>query len=317
MRRFFEPSEVPADWAASAVTIGKFDGVHAGHRAVIGELRTKAETAGLRSVVVTFDRHPLRLLAPEKCPESLTSNEQKLELLEEAGVDATLMLRFDEQRSGQEPEDFVREVLVGALRARLVLVGEDFRFGRRGRGDVELLRRLGAEHGFRVELIPDVRPDGERRASSTWIRELLEQGRVREVSLLLGRHPSVRSTVVRGEQRGRLLGFPTANLHPQLEGFLPADGVYAGYLVVDGERHPAAISIGNNPTFEGVPARQLEAWAIDRDFDLYDRRVEVEFVEYLRPMQKFDGIDPLIAQLKADEADARRILDVPAAPQER
>ena len=313
---FFETLEaVPAGFGPSAVTIGKFDGVHTGHRAVLARLREVAADGGLRSAVVTFDRHPLSLLAPAFCPAPLVSNAQKRELLADAGIDATLMLTFDQQLADLEPEEFVRRVLVDALGARVVLAGSDFRFGRKGAGDVGVLRQLGAEHGFEVVLIDDVRtgedrPEAsERRASSTWIREALQAGRVAEAARVLGRNASVRSVVVPGERRGRELGYPTANLDPaRLEGFLPADGVYAAWATVDGVRHPAAVSIGNNPTFDGVPQHQAEAHLLDVDLDLYGREIRLDFVDFVRGMEKFDDLDTLIAAIRGDADTARRIL---------
>lgn len=308
-------SAVPAGFGPSAVTVGKFDGVHSGHRAVLARLRAlAAERGGLASTVVTFDRNPLSVLAPERCPNPLVSNAQKVDLLAASGIDATLMLTFDHALSTLEPEEFVRIVLVDALHARLVLAGSDFRFGRRGAGDVAALTRLGAEHGFEVALIDDVREGSERgarRASSTWVREALEAGAVDEAARVLGRPPVVRSVIVEGERRGRELGFPTANLDPaRLEGFLPADGVYAAWADVDGVRYPAAVSIGNNPTFEGVPQHQAEAHLLDVDLDLYGRTIELAFVARLRGMERFDSLDALIDAIRADADAARRALSV-------
>ncbi|QNO38584.1 bifunctional riboflavin kinase/FAD synthetase [Protaetiibacter sp. SSC-01] len=306
---------VPAGYGPSAVTIGKFDGVHSGHRAILARLRALAEERGdLASVVVTFDRHPLSLLAPAFCPNPLVSNPQKVHLLADSGIDATLMLTFDQALADLEPEEFVRRVLVEALDARLVLAGSDFRFGREGAGDVTVLKELGRVHGFEVALIDDVREGserGERRASSTWIREALEAGAVDEAARVLGRPPVVRSVVIEGERRGRELGFPTANLDPaRLEGFLPADGVYAAWATVDGVRYPSAVSIGNNPTFEGVPQHQAEAHLLDVDLDLYGRTIELAFVARLRGMARFDSLDELIAAIRADADAARRALAV-------
>jgi riboflavin kinase/FMN adenylyltransferase len=316
MEFFDSLAAVPAGFGPSAVTIGKFDGVHTGHRAVLARLRDAASAAGLTSTVVTFDRHPLSLLAPAFCPSSLVSNAQKAELLAESGVDATLMLEFDQGLADLEPREFVERVLVDALDTRLVLAGGDFRFGRKGAGDISVLRELGAEHGFELVRIDDVREGsgpGERRASSTWVREALEAGDVEVAARVLGRSPAVRSVVVEGERRGRELGFPTANLDPErLEGFLPADGVYAAWATVDGVRHPSAVSIGNNPTFDGVPQHQAEAHLLDVDLDLYGRTIELEFVARIRGMERFDGLDPLIAAIRADAAAARRILAVTA-----
>jgi riboflavin kinase/FMN adenylyltransferase len=308
MQLYTSLDQVPEDFGPSAVTIGKFDGVHSGHRAVIGELISLAEAQDLVPTIVTFDRHPLALLRPESCPESLISNEQKIERLAAAGVQATLILTFDRAFSEQSPEDFVRRVLADALHARIVFVGSDFRYGAKGGGNVETLEAAGVEYGFDVHLVDDVRAREGRRASSTWIREELAAGHIREATELLGAFPSVRSTVVHGEMRGRELGFPTANLKPDPEGLIPADGVYAGWLTVDGATYPAAISVGNNPTFEGVPARQVEAYVLDRDIDLYDKTVEIAFVDRVRGMTKFDGIDELIAGIRDDVLRVREIL---------
>jgi riboflavin kinase/FMN adenylyltransferase len=310
MRIFDGLETVPTGFGPSAVTIGKFDGVHPGHRAVIAELNAVAAEKHLDAVVVTFDRNPLSLLAPDKCPESLVSNGKKLELLEAAGVDATLVLEFTRAFSSQLPEEFVRSVLVDALHARVVFVGADFRFGVRGSGTVELLDLLGREYGFEVRHIPEVAAGGadSRRASSTWIRELLTAGDVAEATVQLGRPHSIRSTVVHGQQRGRELGYPTANLSPDLEGFIPRDGVYAAWATVPAGRFGAAVSIGNNPTFEGVPQKQVEAHLLDQKLDLYGDTIELEFVEYIRPMNKFESADALAAQMQLDEQRVRAVL---------
>ncbi|WP_285041891.1 bifunctional riboflavin kinase/FAD synthetase [Plantibacter sp. LMC-P-059a] len=309
MITFTELDEVPDGFGPSAVTIGKFDGVHSGHRAVIAALLEAAAADGLNSVAVTFDRNPLSLINPDRCPASLVSNEQKLGLLASAGVDAALLLRFDETLAQLTPEEFVTSILVGALHAKRVLVGEDFRFGHRGLGTVATLESFGEVYGFSVHVVDDVRPEGGRRVSSTWIRELLEEGDVREASRLLGRPPEVRGIVVHGAKRGRELGFPTANLSPDSQGLIPADGVYAGWLRWRGRSYPAAISVGNNPTFDGVPQKQVEAYVLDEtDLDLYDDEVEVRFVERIRGMVAFTGIEPLIVQMTDDVERARRML---------
>jgi len=311
MLAWFALSEVPLDFGPSAVTIGKFDGVHAGHLAVIDELRKAAAARGLSAAVVTFDRHPLALLHPQLCPVNLVSPAQKLELLAASGVDATLTLTFDQALSDVPAEEFVRQVLVNTLQARVVMVGADFRFGAGGRGNVDLLRAVASSEGFEVVVIDDVSPEGQRRVSSTWVRELLTEGRVDAAAELLGTLPTIRSVVVHGHQRGRALGYPTANLSPEIEGYIPADGVYAAWLTVGHERYAAAVSVGNNPTFEGVPEKQVEAHAIDQDLDLYGQGVEVSFVKYIRGMRKFSGAVALAEQMRSDEAEIRSILGVP------
>lgn len=310
---FRDPADVPPGFGPSVVAIGKFDGVHTGHRAVIDRARVEAAD-GAQVVAVTFDRNPLSVLRPDRCPPDVIGPHQKLELLERAGVDATLLLTFDEARAAQPAEEFVREVLVDALAARTVLVGRDFRFGAGGAGDPDLLERLGERDGFRVDVVDDVRAvHADRRVSSTWIREALAAGDIATAARLLGRAPSVWGEVVHGLKRGRELGYPTANLSPELEGFVPADGVYAGWLIdVDGARrisYPAAISIGTNPTFDDVHQRQVEVYVLDEtDLDLYGHHVEVRFVERVRGMAAFDGIDALLVQMADDVERVRGIL---------
>lgn len=309
---FRDRAEIPADFGPSAVAIGKFDGVHVGHQAVIERLRSDAAASDARAVAVTFDRNPLALLRPELCPESIVSLETKLELLAELELDATLVLTFDEEFAALAPEEFVQSYLVDALGATTVLVGDDFRFGRGGAGNPALLAELGPQHGFHIDVIEDVLlPDLERRASSSWIRELLGEGDVAEAARVLGRPVAVRGEVVHGHKRGRELGFPTANLSPLTDAIVPADGVYAGWLNDHdtGIRHPAAISVGTNPTFDDVLTRQVEAHVIDRDdLDLYGHRVTVEFAQRLRGMVAFEGIDALKEKMSTDVVEAREVL---------
>jgi len=311
---FRDPAEVPAGFGPSVVAIGKFDGVHSGHRAVIDRARVAAEDAGARVVAVTFDRNPLSLLRPELCPQPVCSVEQKLDLLAAAGVDATLVLRFDVQLAALEPRAFVEHVLLG-LGVVTVMVGDDFRFGHGGVGDPDLLAALGAELGFGVDVVGDVQGGG-RRVSSTWVRDLLAAGDVEGAARLLGRPHAVQGEVVHGLKRGRELGYPTANLSPDAEGFIPADGVYAGWLIdldVDGTavttRYPAAISVGTNPTFDDVPTRQVEAYVLDQtDLDLYGHRVQIHFTHRIRGMVAFEGVDALIVQMDDDVTRVRAAL---------
>jgi riboflavin kinase/FMN adenylyltransferase len=309
---FRSPEEVPSDFGPSAVAIGKFDGVHIGHRAVIDRLNEAAAASGSRSVVVTFDRNPLAILRPDRCPENVVTVDRKLELLSELGIDATLVLTFDEQLAARSADDFVADILVDALQVSTVLVGEDFRFGNRGAGTPALLRELGPRDGFTVEVVDDVYlPGSSRRVSSSWIRELLMEGDVAAASRVLGRNPDVRGEVVHGLKRGRELGFPTANLSTIVDAFVPADGVYAGWLVDHdtGIRHPSAISVGTNPTFDDVLVRQVEAHVLgETGLDLYGHDVTVEFVERLRGMVAFEGIEKLMEQMAADVTDAARVL---------
>ncbi|WP_309065218.1 bifunctional riboflavin kinase/FAD synthetase [Microbacterium sp.] len=309
---FRDPAEIPADFGRTVVAIGKFDGVHLGHQAVIRRMLEDAASTGARAVAVTFDRNPLAVIRPDRCPESIVDVERKLELLGEQDLDATLVLTFDEQLAARPAEDFVADILVSALRVQMVLVGRDFRFGRGGAGTPELLERLGREHGFEVEVVADVYlPGSDRRVSSTWIRELLAAGDVAGAARLLGRPVDVRGEVVHGLKRGRELGFPTANLSELVDSLVPADGVYAGWLRDHdtGIRHPAAISVGTNPTFDDVHRRQVEAHVLGaEDLDLYGHSVTVEFTEHLRGMVAFEGMDALREQIAADVAAAFAVL---------
>ncbi|MGN7948092.1 bifunctional riboflavin kinase/FAD synthetase [Microbacterium sp. 22215] len=312
---FRDPQEVPDDFGPSAVAIGKFDGVHSGHRAVIRRLKEIAASSGLKTVAVTFDRNPLAVLRPDRCPENVVTVDRKIELLGELELDATLLLTFDAELAARSAEDFVNSILVGALRVSTVLVGEDFRFGRGGAGTPALLRELGPKLGFTVEVVDDVfLDDSERRVSSTWIRELLMDGDVTTAARVLDRNVDVRGEVVHGLKRGRELGFPTANLSASVDSFVPGDGVYAGWLFdhETGIRHRAAISVGTNPTFDDVLERQVEAHVIgETDLDLYGHDVTVEFVERLRGMVAFEGIEKLKSQMTADVTDAERVLAAP------
>ena len=316
---FRDPAEVPAGFGPSVVAIGKFDGVHSGHRAVIDRARVAAAEASARVVAVTFDRNPLSLLRPELCLEPVSSIDQKLAQLADAGVDATLVLRFDEALAGLEPRAFVEHVLVGALGVVTVMVGDDFRFGRGGAGDPDMLVALGGEFGFAVDVVGDVQGGG-RRVSSSWVRDLLSAGAVEDAARLLGRPHAVQGEVVHGLKRGRELGFPTANLSTDAEGFVPADGVYAGWLVDLGDdaspshvvtRYPAAISVGTNPTFDDVAQRQVEAYVLDEThLDLYGHRVQVRFTHRIRGMVAFEGVERLVAQMTDDVARVRQALGV-------
>ncbi len=296
----------------SVVTIGAYDGVHLGHQAVIGDVKRLAEREGARSVVLTFDRHPATVVRPESAPQLLTSPEQRLELLAATGLDATVVLTFDEAQSKQEPEDFIERVLIGALAVKIVVVGEDFHFGSHRHGNVHLLEDYGRRHDFVVDpvrLVP--RGDGiEEPISSTAIRRALAGGEVERAARMLGRDHEVRGIVVRGDLRGRLLGFPTANVEVPNMVCMPADGVYAGwYERSDGSIHPCAINLGRRPTFyEHADHSLLEAHLLDFDGDLYGERAEVRFEHFLRSERKFDGIDALVAQLKHDVAHARDLL---------
>ncbi len=311
MTRWDGTDDVPEDLPGSVVTIGVFDGVHRGHRVVIDRARAAADRLGLPLVVLTFHPHPYAVVRPDAVPLSVTSVGYRVELLHRAGADAVLVLPFDAERSAQDAADFVTEVLVERLRARVVVVGEDFRFGRRALGDVELLADLGREHGFTVDSVTTAGHDGVRW-SSTVVRDRVIVGDVAAAAEVLGHPYRVEGVVVEGDHRGRELGYPTANL-PIPPGLLvPADGVYAGRLTRLDEAGapalPAAVSIGSNPTFEGVQ-RRVEAYVLDRDdLELYGVPVAVEVTARLRGQEAFADVADLVAQMGRDVEAARAIV---------
>jgi len=293
----------------SVVTIGAYDGVHRGHQAVIGQVRKDAQQLGCQSVVVTFDKHPASVVRPESAPKLLTDLDQKLELLQQTGIDATLVVEFNRERSTEDPALFVKRVLVDALRAQVVVVGEDFHFGFNRGGNVAMLRELGKQFDFQVEPVKLItRPDGvEEPVSSTSIRRALAGGQVVVANTLLGRPFEARGVVVTGDKRGRTLGFPTANVEVPNAMCLPADGVYAGHFTCeDGSVHACAINLGRRPTFfEHADHSLLEAHLLDFDGDLYGEHVRVTFEHFLRSERKFDGLESIKAQLQLDVAAAR------------
>lgn len=308
MSFYKDPAEYPQDAERTAVVVGVLDGVHLGHRSLITYARVHG--VGLRVVALTFDPHPGEVLG-HGAPPMLLPLEARLRRLHNVGADDVVVLPFDIARSGQEPADFVSEVLVNDLHAAVVVVGENFRFGRKAAGTPELLAELGRDHHFRAVAAKTVVLDGDT-VSSTRIRHLIADGEVEQAAALLGHPHRVYGPVVRGDQRGRELGYPTANVETGPGFAIPADGVYAGWLVLDpdshGEQHlPAAISVGANVTFDGVEPR-VEAYALDRtDLELYDHHVAVEFGRRIRPMVKFDGMDALVAAMADDVAAARQI----------
>ncbi|MFT4187146.1 MAG: bifunctional riboflavin kinase/FAD synthetase [Aeromicrobium sp.] len=301
-----EPSSAP-----TAVTVGTFDGVHRGHQTLLDRSRELAASGGLRVVAVTFDPHPVAVFAPDRAPALLTGIERRVELLREAGADDVRVLAFDREMAGWTPEEFARRVLVDDLRAAHVVVGENFTYGRKASGDVATLSAFGAEHGFAVEGLELF--GGDEEFSSTLVRRLVAAGEVAAAADVLGRAPESTGVVVRGDRRGRELGFPTANIPVPAGVATPADGVYAARVAVldgshAGERWPAAVSVGDNPTFDGAE-RRVEAHVLDRsDLDLYDTSIRVEFVARLRGMTAFDSIDALVDQMRADVERTRTLL---------
>lgn len=318
MRVWNSLDEVPTDLPRTVVTLGNFDGVHRGHREVLRRVVERARARGALAVAVTFTPHPRAVHHPEVPHVDIISPEQRVVLLEEAGLDAVLLQRYTLEFADQSPEEFVRGMLVHGLHAAVVVVGHDVRFGRGNTGDVAEMVRLGARYGFEVEAVEEFPAEHgaepERRCSSTWVREALAAGDVAQAAAVLGRHHVLAGEVVHGFARGRELGFPTANLETDVQGMIPADGVYAGWVHdAHGGVWPAAISIGSNPTFEDV-SRVVEAHVIDRhderveDFDLYGQHIEVEFVARLRGMVAYEGVEKLVAQITQDVDEARAIL---------
>ena len=301
--------QIEADFPETAVTIGKFDGVHLGHQALLAALVEISEEHGIASAVVTFDRHPDALLNPSAVKQAITGPIQKQYLLREAGADALLTLEFDEELASLSPEAFVKKILVDALKARWVLVGQDFRFGAKGAGDVAALISLGQQFGFRVTVVPPVVIDGEV-VSTTLVREVLDRGDIAKANELLGRPHLTTGIIEHGLKIGRTIGFPTANMSREAEGYLPVDGVYAGWLYADDERYPTALSVGINETFQAVP-RLIEAHVIDHTgLDLYDKVVSLEYVAYIRPAAKFDGVESLVAEINRDLDKCRKVLGI-------
>lgn len=307
MLEITSPTQLPADFADTAVAIGKFDGIHLGHQQLFNELVELSEDAGLAATVFTFDRHPRTLFDPAGAPKPLIGPGQKSRLLKEAGIDLVLTAKFDQELASLSPEQFVANYLV-PLRARLVMVGEGFRFGAGGKGTIEDLRRIGQVQGFSAREVRNVNL-GESKISSTRTRALLDQGDVAEAAVLLGRNHETTGVVEHGRKLGRTIGFPTANISRSAEGYLPADGVYAGYLISDGVRYRAAHSVGTNDSVAEVP-RLLESHVIGRDdLDLYDKVVTCEYVAKVRGWAKFESLELLVEQISKDVAVAASLLE--------
>jgi riboflavin kinase/FMN adenylyltransferase len=304
--------EVPGELGRTVVTVGNFDGVHRGHQHVVSRAREVAQgLGGLPVVAVTFDPHPIAVLRPEHAPPTPTTIDTRARLLADTGVDDLLVVPFSREVAGWPPERFVSEVLVGALHVKAVVVGANFRFGARAAGDVATLTRLGRDHDFTAEGI--ALDGGPQVWSSTYVRNCLAAGDVEGAAEAIGRPFSVRGEVVKGDQRGRQLGYPTANVPTSGMLAAPADGVYAGWLRrVDrpGEDAlPAAISVGTNPTFDGDRERRVEAYVLDRDdLELYGVEVEVSFVARIRGMQRFDSVEDLVETMHDDVARSRALL---------
>ena len=311
MQRWRGLEDIPDGWGRSVVTIGSYDGVHRGHQLIIGRAVARARELGVPSVVVTFDPHPSEVVRPGSHPPLLAPHHRRARLMDGLGVDAVLVLPFTAEFSKLSPADFVVKVLADKLHALAVVEGPNFRFGHKAAGDMALLAEMGETYDFTVEVVDlFVRGDagGGEPFSSTLVRRLVAEGDMAGALEILGRPHRVEGVVVRGAQRGRELGYPTANVETLPHTAIPADGVYAGWLEVDGESMPAAISVGTNPQFDGTE-RTVEAYAIDRvGLELYGLHVAVEFLAYLRGQEKFDTIDALLERMADDVKRARELV---------
>lgn len=300
-------ADVPPGWGRCVLTIGVFDGVHRGHQLLVGRAVERARELGVPCVVLTFDPHPSEVLRPGSHPALLTSAAVKAQRLAALGVDVVCTLPFTLELSALTAEQFAQQVLVDGLHAQVVLVGSNFRYGNRAAGDGQTLAEAGARLGFEVE-VAALHGSGERTWSSTYIRERVEAGDMAAASEALGREHRVDGVVVTGDQRGRELGYPTANLDPVRWSAIPADGVYAGRLLLDESPLTAAISIGTNPTFHGTQ-RRVEAFVLDFSGDLYGRQVGLTFTAQLRETLAFDGVEQLVEQMGRDVQRTRELVD--------
>lgn len=301
--------QLPGGFSPTAVTIGKFDGIHLGHQKLIRALNAAAAEHALQSVLVTFDKHPDVLLNPHHAKLPLIGAHQKQKLVEATHVDVMLTLEFTQQLAELSPTEFVQQILVDGLNAKIVLVGEDFRFGHKGQGDIHVLHDLGQQLGFEVRVISAENLNHEKISSSR-IREYFDEGNVTAAAAMLGRNHTSVGLIEHGLKIGREIGFPTANMARDCEGYLPLDGVYAGWLKVDGKEYPAAHSVGVNATFQEVP-RLVESHVLDRnDLDLYEKMVTLEFVEFIRPAAKFNGVEDLVEEISRDLDKTRKILGI-------
>jgi len=300
-------SAIPAELGPTAVTIGKFDCLHLGHQGLFTGLIDAAADNDLIPTVVTFDRHPDHLLRPDRAKLPILGPGQKSNLISGFGMAVMLQLEFNRALAELTPEEFVLQILIDGLDAKLVLVGEGFRFGSQGSGNFETLSTLGSVHGFEVRQVRPVQVEGEV-VSTTRVRDQLDLGNIKLVNKMLGRVHEVSGMVEHGLKIGRKIGFPTANIARNADGYLPLDGVYSGWLVAEGIRYPAAHSVGINETFQAVP-RLVESHVLDEtELDLYDQVVVLEFVDFVRPVAKFDGVDSLVAQIHLDLVEVRKQL---------
>jgi riboflavin kinase/FMN adenylyltransferase len=297
----------PARWSQPVLALGNFDGVHRGHRKILDRMRRVATERGATSVIMTFDPHPPRVVRPDKAPPLLMTKAQKLEAIAAAGVQGAAVVRFTPELSQWDPETFVRTVLVDWLHVSEVWVGANFLFGHDRAGNFSLLRILGARHGFKAEKIDPVRYK-DFVVSSTRIRRLVSEGRVDEAGALLGHEYFIDGTVIRGDQRGRTIGFPTANLCTDNE-LLPPTGVYATTTQIGAIVHPSVTNIGTRPTVDDSGRIVVETHIFDVDKDLYGQTIRVGFVQRLRDERRFESLDQLRAHIDADCQRARMLFN--------
>jgi riboflavin kinase/FMN adenylyltransferase len=284
------------------LAIGIFDGVHAGHQQIIATAKHIGEVT-----VITFDPHPTSVIAPERTPTQLISLKDRITLLKKAGATSVEVIKFDKDFSVLTPDQFIENILIGRFAAEHIVVGENFNFGFKAQGTPKYLSEVGPKYGFGVSIVK-LQEDKGTAISSSRIRNLIIDGQVEVANELLTRNFYLKGIVVHGEKRGREIGYPTANIGLTNLATIPADGVYAGWLSVGSERWPAAISIGTNPTFPGARGRQVEAYALDKtDLELYDLEATIEFGFRLRDTLKFDGLEPLLEQMKKDCDQAREL----------
>ena len=321
MQRWRGQDEIPTDWGRCVLTIGVFDGVHRGHAELIARAVKTGRSRGVPTVLMTFDPHPMEVVFPGSHPAQLTTLTRRAELAEESGVDVFLVMPFTSDFMKLTPDRYIHELLVERLHVIEVVVGENFTFGKKASGNVDLLRRAGDRFGFAVEAMSLVAEHHQTETltfSSTYIRSCVDAGDVVAAAEALGRPHRVEGVVVRGEGRGKVLGFPTANVAPPMYSAIPADGVYAAWFtvlgrgpmmgtVIPGERYQAAVSVGTNPTFSGR-TRTVEAFVLDTAADLYGQHVAVDFIARIRGQMKFDSVGDLIAAMDADTDKARKIL---------
>ena len=321
MERWRGPDDIPSDWGRCVLTIGVFDGVHRGHQELIARAVKSGRARGVPTVLMTFDPHPMEVVFPGNHPAQLTTLTRRAELAEELGIDVFLVMPFTADFMKLTPERYIHELLVERLHALEVVVGENFTFGKKAAGSVATLRKAGERLGFSVEsvsLVAEQHHSETLTFSSTYIRSCVDAGDVLAAAEALGRPHRVEGVVVRGDGRGRGLGYPTANVAPPMHSAIPADGVYAAWFtvlghgtgtgpVLPGHRHPAAVSVGTNPTFSGR-TRTVEAFVLDASADLYGQHVAVDFVARLRGQERFGSVDDLIEAMGRDTEKARAVL---------